>query len=230
MVRLKQQMSWAVTGKTVLIVFMAVLFSVLFFYMPKVLLEAGNQNKDADIFCKTLDRQLAAGVQAVQSSSGCKVSFKSCRAVKPKIGAFRLGAFNVLEVDDLEITLPCIPAANAGANAPGARSASEPFQNSLNAEKLSALAGLDQRVSMLKVNGLRLFMTDRTLQRVSVVTSRSAKSSGTSSIVLEECELLTEQMDRIRVPKAKICFGETIIIEAAGRRVNLNALAENLSN
>lgn len=222
-------MGWSVSGKTVLVVLMATLFGALFLYLPKLLMETGSPDESAVMSGKIFDRQLAAGVQAVQPSSGCTVSFASCRVVKPKAGGFRLGAFNILEVDDLEITLPCISAGNAGEKASGARSAAEPFKESLNADKLSAVAGLDQRVSMLRVNGLRLFMTDRNLQRISVVTSRSAKSSGASSVILEDCELLTEQMDRIQASKAKIFFGETIGIEAAGRQVDLNTLAESLN-
>lgn len=146
------------------------------------------------------------------------------------MGGFRLGAFNVLEIDDLEITLPCTPAETAGAGQSNTNDVTDPIRQGLSAEKLSAVAGLDQRVSMLKANGFRLLMIDGHQQRIPVVTARFAKSSGATSVSLEDCEFLNEQMERIRVSKAKLHLGDTIVIEASGQQVNLNNLSAIINN
>jgi hypothetical protein len=221
----------AVAGKFVLIIFMAALLGILFLYLPTVLLDAGNPATGVKSFAKEFDRRLAEGVHAVQPWSGQTVSFRACRVTKPKMGGFRLGSFNVLEIDELEITLPCASEKTAeSGSSPLAGNVTAPLQRNLDAEKLSAVAGLDQRVSMLWVRGFRLFILDGTRQRVPVVIAKTAKSSGTKSISLEHCELLTEQLVRIHAPKAKLHLDKPVLIEAAGQRVNLDNLAAVLKN
>ena len=97
----------AVAGKFALIIFATALLCVLFLYLPKVMSDAGNPAVEVKSPVKEFDRRLAEGVRAVQPWSGQNVSFRACRVTKPKMGGFRLGAFNILEIDELEITLPC---------------------------------------------------------------------------------------------------------------------------
>jgi len=208
----------------------ATLFGVLFLYLPRVLSSAGRQPSEVKPVGKEFDRQLAEGVRAVQPWSGQTVSFRSCRVTKPKIGGFRLGTFNVLEIDKLEITLPCAPVEVAETGSSVADNATEPLRYSLDAGRLSAIAGLDQRVSMFFVRGFQLFIIDRDQQRVPVVIAETARSSGATSISLEHCELLTEQLVRIRTPKAKLRMGNPVLIEAAGQQVNLDTLAAVLKD
>lgn len=228
MTRLKQQNDWLSAGKAVLVVSAAALFSILFLYLPRVFSGAGNHAAELRPSVKEFDRRLAEGVHVVQPWSGQSVSFRACRVTNPKMGGFRLGAFHVLEIDDLEIILPCAPAKTTETSVTG--DATDPIQRGLDAEKLSAMAGLDQRVSVLKVNGFRLLMTDRNQQRIPVVTARLAKSSGATTISLEHCELLTEQLVRIQVPKAKLRLDKPVLIETAGQQVSLDNLAAGLKN
>lgn len=220
----------AVAGKLALIIFAAALLGVLFLYLPTIILNAGNPATEVKFSGKEFDRRLAEGVHAVQPWSGQTVSFRACRVTKPKMGGFRLGAFNVLEIDELEITLPCIPSQAPETGSSFSGNVTEPLRNSLDAGRLSSIAGLDQRVSMFSVQGFRLFILDGNRQRVPVVIAKTAKSSGSTSVSLEHCELLTEQLVRIRVPKAKLRLNNPVLIEAAGQRVNLDNLAAVLKN
>ena len=230
MMVLKQKAYWVAVGRAVLVVFVAALFSILFLYLPKFLADAGNSVNEVKPSGKEFDRRLAEGVHAVQPWSGQTVAFRACRITKPKMGGFRLGVFNVLEIDELEIILPCASgeAAEPGSSIVG--SVTEPLQHSLDTEKLSALSGLDQRVSMLKINGFRLLMTDHNQQHIPIVIAKTAKNSGAKSISLEHCELLTEQLTRIHVTKAQLHLDKPVVIEAAGQQVKLDNLAAVLKN
>jgi hypothetical protein len=230
MTRLKPKIDWAVFGKVALIISVAALFGGLFLYLSKSIPDAGNSKAELKASGKEFDRRLAEGVYAVQPWSGQTIAFRACRVTKPKMGGFRLGAFNVLEIDDLEITLPNVLAETVEEGCSNATNATDPVRQGLNAEKLSAMAGLDQRVSMLKVNGFRLLMIDGHQQRIPVITAQSAQSSGVVSISLENCEILTEQLLRIQVSKAKLHLGDTIRIEASGQQINLNNLAAIIKN
>ncbi len=229
MTRFNPKIDWAVFGKIALIISVAALFGGSFLYISKSIGSAENSEAELKASSKEFDRRLAEGVHAVQQRSGQTIAFRACRVTKPKMGGFRLGVFNVLEIDDLEITLPSTPEGYADGEVSTAANATGPVRQGLDAEKLSAMAGLDQRVSMLKINGFRLLMIDGNQQRIPVLTARFAKSSGAASVSLEECEVLTEQMERIRTPKAKIHFGETSMIEVDGCEVNLGVLANILA-
>jgi|GEM_PF-2646982 len=211
-------------GKIAFVVSVATLFGVLFLYLPKVLSSSGRQPSEVKPVGKEFDRRLAEGVHAVQPWSGQTVSFRACRVTKPKMGGFRLGAFNVLEIDELEITLP-YPADDAESGSAVGDSVTEPVRRSLDAGRLSAVAGLDQRVSMISIRGFKLFMTSRDQQHIPVIIAETAKSSGAASISMQQCELLTEQLTRIQVHKAKLCIGKPVLIDAAGLKVNLDNLA-----
>lgn len=226
MIQIKQQNDREVAKKALLVVFAAGLFIILFLYLPGVFsAPAARKSKESLPGTKEFDRRLAGGVHAVQPWSGRTVSFRACRVTKPKMGGFRLGAINVLEIDGLEISLPCEPAATEKTDSSIAGSITEPVRNGLDTGRLSAMAGLDQRVSMLSVNGLQIFLTDRNQQRIPVLIAETAKSGGSASISLEHCELLTEQLIRIQASKAKIIMGKSIVIEAAGQRIDLDKLA-----
>jgi hypothetical protein len=230
MTRFNPKVDWAVFGKVALIISVAALFGGSFLYLSKSIPDAGNSKVELKASGKEFDRRLAEGVYAVQPWSGQTIAFRACRVTKPKMGGFRLGAFNVLEIDDFEITLPGNPAEFANGDGSAAANATDPVRQGLNAEKLSAMAGLDQRVSILKVSGFRLLMIDDNQQRILVVTAQFAKSSGETTISLENCELLNEQLERIRVSKAKLLLGDTIAIEASGQQINLHNLAAIIKN
>ena len=225
MTRLNLKTDRAVFGKIVLIISVAALFGGSFLYLSKSISSAGNSKAELKASGKEFDRRLAEGVHAIQPWSGQTIAFRACRVTKPKMGGFRLGAFNVLEIDDLEITLPSTPEGSADGDGSTAANATDPVRQGLDAEKLSAMAGLDPRVSMLKINGFRLLMIDGNQQRIPVITAQVAQSSGVMSVTLENCEFLTEQLSRIQVSKAKLHLGDTIMIEASGQQINLNNLA-----
>ncbi len=230
MTRFNPKIDGAVFGKVALVISVAALFGGSFLYLSKSIPDAGNSKAELKASGKEFDRRLAEGVYAVQPWSGRTIAFRACRVTKPKMGGFRLGAFNVLEIDDLEITLPCIPAEAAEAGDSNANKVTDPVRQGLDAEKLSAMAGLDQRVSILKVRGFRLLMINGNQQRIPVMTAQFAKSSGETAISLENCEFLNEQLKRIRVSKAKLHLGDTIAIEASGQQINLNNLAVIIKN
>jgi hypothetical protein len=230
MTRLNLKIDWAVFGKVALIISVSALFVGSFLYLSKNISSAGNSRAELKASGKEFDRRLAQGVHAVQPWSGQTIAFRACRVTKPKMGGFRLGAFNVLEIDDLEITLPGTPDGSAHGDGSTAANATDPVRQGLDAEKLSAMAGLDQRVSMLKINGFRLLIIDGNQQRISVITARVAQSSGVMSVSMENCEILTEQLSRIQVSKAKLHLGDTIRIEASGQQINLNNLTAIIKN
>lgn len=162
------------------------------------------------------------------------VSFKAARIRRRSIGAFVLGAFKVLELEDVSLNLP-LPA-EMGAVAPpkekpaervadGAKAPSAPESQRGKLDKVLEKVGLSGigRFSGVTIQGLRVGRITETGAEP-LFTAKRAETRGTS-LQLSRCEVFRDGK-RESVPEARLYMKDGLRLVWPGGSLDLPELVE----
>jgi hypothetical protein len=147
----------------------------------------------------------------------------ACRVARPRLGGFRLGIGEVLELDRLELNLPLdFPA--AGTNA--AQTINALLSRSLDVSSFRRMAHVVAPVSSATITGLRISLVHGTNQVV-VLTASSGRIAGRSDITLRKCVFLDNNLRSCEAAKARLTNDHGWRLSAEnGPTVELEAVAE----
>ena len=193
-----------------------------------------NQPLDEDVkygLCRPSEYEIASGMSVrYRHLRAESVSFKSCRIRCRRMGAFVLGAFKVLELEDVNLNLPlpaelgaATPSAEKptdGAKAPPVPARREsPLDNVL--EKIG-LSGIG-RFSGVTIRGLRVGrMTDTGAEPL--FTAMEAEA-GRTSLHLSQCEVFRDGK-RESVPVARLYWKDGLRLVWQDGSIDLPDLIE----
>jgi len=148
-----------------------------------------------------------------------RASCDACRTGKLKAGVFSLGAFDVIEFDNLVVNIPPSPAeTNRKDSAFGDRSVME----SLDLNPLLAISKIKTKRKFygIKVNGFRLNIMDGDLLRP-MASARLVKNSG-KRIVLNDVSLFLDDGET-HLPEAELVLKPSLAIKWVGGMLDLSS-------
>jgi len=135
------------------------------------------------------------------------ITLGACRVVKPRIGGFRLGFGEVLELDRLELNLPLeFPAAGTNADTcvtPSTQTVNTLLSHSLDVSSFRRMARVISPVSAANVTGLRISLVHGT-NRVAILAAASARIAGRADIALRNCQFLGSDLRQYKAAKASL--------------------------
>lgn len=151
------------------------------------------------------------------------IALGACRVTRPRLGGFRLGIGEVLELDRLELNLPLdIPA--AGTNA--AQTINALLSHSLDVSSFRRMAHVVAPVSSATITGLRISLVHGTNQVV-VLTASSGRIAGRSDLTLRKCVFLDSNLRSCEAAKARLTNDHGWRLAAEnGPTVEMEAVAE----
>jgi len=142
--------------------------------------------------------------------------FDECRIEKRKHGGFSFGAFNVLVIDQLEITIPPQDKRFMNGSRGGVGDAGSVSR--MHTDKvLQKLLEQYPRFSSVRVNGLFVGRVDPLSGNgkggiEKMLTARTAETGIKGILNLSDCEFLTEGGERIRCRKAKLSLEPPFLV------------------
>jgi hypothetical protein len=136
------------------------------------------------------------------------VALGACRIARPRLGGFRLGVGNVLELDRLEVNLPLDTDA-AVTNAEGRVGATnrvvsvgDILHRTFDLAAIRRLVGVTTPVTGLTVGDLRISAVAGT-NRVAVLMASSGRLSG-SAFALKDCFFLDANLRQVEARRARL--------------------------
>lgn len=174
----------------------------------------------------TFEREIARDVVVFNLGTDALpgMAFQSCRIVKPRVGGFRIGAFNVLEVENLRLSVPRTRGvAQADAIANGVSSV---LRQSLDAHNMASFAGLKLKASALDIRGLAIDLTGADGSRTNLLQARHAKGSGVASLALEDGCLAEAGGVTTVFSHARLTLQDPVTLEIGNRRIRLDDIVK----
>ena len=128
------------------------------------------------------------------------IALGACRVARPRLGGFRLGIGEVLELDRLELNLP-LDSPVDGTNT--AQSVDELLSRSLDVSSFRRMAHVVAPISSATITGLRISLVHGTNQVV-VLTAASARIAGRSDLTLRKCVFLDHNLQTCKAAKVRL--------------------------
>ena len=174
---------------------------------------------DAPVACAAIrtnlfEHVIAEDVRLYRPEGGSfpLVSVGLCRLGKPRVGGFRLGVGNVLELERLEVNVPLDAQAVVTNTAekiistdtpPGALlSVDQILQRTIDLASLRRLAGASTRLSGVSLHDLHIYMV-RGTTRIVVLTAVDGQLSG-RGMALKKCVFLDESLRQVTAAEARL--------------------------
>lgn len=151
------------------------------------------------------DRTVAEGVRLFRPEGGAfpVIAFEACRIAKPRLGGFRLGIGNILELDGLEVNLPLDARATVTNTTATGLSVDQILQQVMDVTALRRLTNISTPLSGVHVHALRVCMVQGN-ERVLVLAAVSGRLAG-KGLALKDCEFLDETHGHHKVSEARLC-------------------------
>lgn len=140
------------------------------------------------------------------------IALGACRVAKPRLGGFRLGIGEVLELERLELNLP-LDTLSAGTNAdrcvmPATQTGTVQTVNalltrSLDVSSFRRMAHIVAPISSATIAGLRMALVHGT-NRVAILTASSARIASRSNLALRNCVFLDGDLRQVKAAKANL--------------------------
>ena len=197
--------------RRMLVVAGSVILVVFFVLIRWALGQPLDQNKKS--VARPSEWEIASGISVrYRHLHADSVSFKSCRIKRRRMGAFVLGGFRVLELEDVSLNLP-LPA-EMGADVPSTENRTEKPTGGARGSSASALrdGGLDKVLEKIGLSGVGRFsgvtIMGFRVGRITetgaepLFTARRADTRGTS-LILSQCEVYRNGKTE-SVPKASL--------------------------
>ncbi len=161
----------------------------------------------------------------------------TCRVAKPRVGGFRLGIGEVLELDRLELNMPLDPPTAATSAENGPTSAVPPtaaptvdalLTRSLDVSSFRRMARIVGPVSSATISNLRIALIQDTNQIV-ILTAASAVLASRSELTLRKCVFLDGNLRSHEAAKAHLTNAQGWHLAAEnGPTVEIEAVAAAL--
>ena len=187
-------------------------------------------DKNAKSAARPSEYEIASGMSVLYRHLHAEsASFKSCGIRRRRMGAFVLGAYRVLELEDVRLNLPlpaetgaAMPLAEKPADGAGDASAPRKWELDRVLEKVG-LSGVG-RFSGVKIRGLRVGRITETGAEP-LFTAKRAETKG-SSLRLSQCEVFRNG-EREPVPDARLEWKDGLRLVWSGGGLDLPELLED---
>jgi len=132
------------------------------------------------------------------------VRFASCRIEKQYKGGFSFGAFNILIIDKLKITLPSEPTRALVGQAHNPRKSGENLMEGLLERDFHRLLSRYPQFSALEINGLSVEVAGPGSKLKNVLKAEKAVAGRKHTLKLLNCEFLAESGERLQCRSASL--------------------------
>ena len=203
-----------------------------FFWLVRWALEQPLDGKSKPGVRRSLEYEVANGMSIrYRHLRADSVSFSSCRTRRMRMGAFALGAFRVLELEDVRLNLP-LPAEMGAVTPPMEKKPmKEPAMRKSKSKSRSPLDGVLEKIGLsgiggcsgVRIRGLRVGrMTDR--GAAPLFFAMAAETRG-RSLVFSQCAVFRD--GRLEsVPKARLEWKDRLRLVWPGGSLDLPDLQE----